>query len=163
MIEQTGTYVPRAWTSLSISGPDLAPAAATAIAIAATATIASTTMPVAATSAAVASIGTIRLPRCWCALSTIEVGFALAFDEFGSAFDGHGTDRVLRWITTAHLRALLLQDGLARKANAIAFDGEHFYQHLIALLQFIAHVGNAMLSNFADVQQPIGAGENLDE
>ena len=62
-----------------------------------------------------------------------------------------------------HLGSLLAQDCLARKANAIAFDGEHFDQDLIAFFQLIANIFDAMLGNFADVQQAVGAGKDLDE
>src|SRR5579884_802452 len=62
-----------------------------------------------------------------------------------------------------HLGALLAEDGFARKANAIAFDGEHLDQDLVAFFEFVANVLDAMFGDFADVQQAIGAGEDLDE
>jgi hypothetical protein len=62
-----------------------------------------------------------------------------------------------------HFCALLFEDGFARETDAVAFDGQDFYQHLIAFFQFIADVFNAVLRDFADVQQPVGAGDDFDE
>ena len=62
-----------------------------------------------------------------------------------------------------HLRALLLQDRLARKPDTVAFDGQHLHQHLVAFLQLIAHIGNAMLRHFTDVQQTFGSRNNLNK
>src|ERR1043166_7489281 len=64
---------------------------------------------------------------------------------------------------TLLLFALLPQYRFARQPDFIALDGQHLYQQLIAKFQFIAYVANALLGNFADVQQPVGTGENLDE
>src|SRR5580698_9097000 len=66
-------------------------------------------------------------------------------------------------IAATHLRALLFENGLARKPDAIALDGQHLHQHLIAFLQLVANIFNPMLRNFADVQQSIGPGNDLDK
>ena len=63
----------------------------------------------------------------------------------------------------AHFRALLLKNGFARKPDPVAFDGQHFHQDLIALLELIADVLDTVLGHFADVQQPVGAGNDFDE
>src|SRR5229473_7500737 len=57
----------------------------------------------------------------------------------------------------------LADESFAREADLIALDGEHFHEDLVAQLQFIANVADAMLGDFADVQQAVGAGEKLDE
>src|SRR5580693_703876 len=102
---------------------------------------------------------------------TIEV--RLIIGEIPAAFDSQrrsDSTLAVAWLhalwsrlATAHLCALLLEDGLARKPNAITFNRKHFHQHLIAFLQLVAHILNAMLSHFADVQQPISPRNNFDE
>src|SRR5882757_5915371 len=59
--------------------------------------------------------------------------------------------------------ALLTQDRFARQADLIALDGEYFDEHLVAQFQFVPDVADALLGNFADVQQAVGAWENLHE
>jgi hypothetical protein len=59
---------------------------------------------------------------------------------------------------TTHFRALLFQDSFARKANTIAFNGQYFHQHLIAFFQLVTNIFNAVLGDFADMQQAFGAG-----
>src|ERR1700736_2252538 len=61
------------------------------------------------------------------------------------------------------LLARFANQRLAREPDLVALDREHLDQHLVAQLQLIAHVANAMLGNFADVQQTVGAGEHLHE
>src|SRR5579863_6588231 len=68
-----------------------------------------------------------------------------------------------RSFPSAHLRALFFQNRFTRKPDAVAFHRQHLHQHLIAFLQLVAHIGNAMLRHFANVQQPIGSRNNLDE
>ena len=58
---------------------------------------------------------------------------------------------------------LLAQDGFAAQADLVAFDVDHLYQHLIAFLQLVVDVLDAVLGDFADVQQAVGAGEDFDE
>ncbi len=62
-----------------------------------------------------------------------------------------------------HLRALLFQNRLARQLDAIAFNRQHLDQHLIAFFQLVANIVDAVLGNFADVQQAVGAGNDFDE
>src|SRR5579885_858332 len=52
---------------------------------------------------------------------------------------------------------------LCEITDLVAFDRKHLHQHLIAELQFVADVANAVFGNLADVQEAIGAGEELDE
>jgi len=54
-------------------------------------------------------------------------------------------------------------EGLARQANLVALDGKDLDEDLVAKLQLIANVANAMLGDFADVQEAVGAGEKFDE
>ena len=68
-----------------------------------------------------------------------------------------------RRLGSAHLGALLFQDGLARQLDAVAFDSQHLHQDLVAFFQFVANVVNAVLGDFADVQQAVGSGNDLDE
>src|SRR5947209_5829858 len=108
--------------------------------------------------------------RSVCGLAfAIEVGLATVAHSFvgeicpaldGYAARGYTGSGAFSSLATAHLGALLFQNGLAREANAIAFNGQHFDQHLIAFFQYIAYVCNAVLGNFADVQQTISAGKN---
>src|SRR5579871_184879 len=62
-----------------------------------------------------------------------------------------------------HLRALLLQNRLAREPDAVAFHRQHFHQHLVAFLQFVADIGNPMFRHFADMQQTFRARNDLDK
>src|SRR5690348_9897280 len=71
--------------------------------------------------------------------------------------------RTRRRFPSTHLRALLFQNRLAREPDAVAFHRQHFYEHLIAFFQLVAHIGNAMLRHFADVQQPLGARNDFDK
>src|SRR5260370_3823594 len=77
-----------------------------------------------------------------------------------SAVKGHAANR-WRGFAHTHFRALVLQNGLARETNAMTFNGKHFDQHLIGFFEFSVDIGNTMLSNFADVQQTIGSGEDF--
>src|SRR5712691_10660045 len=52
---------------------------------------------------------------------------------------------------------------LAREANLVALDGENLDEDLVAEFQLIANVADAMLGDFADVQEAVGAGEKLDK
>src|SRR5713226_5068876 len=51
----------------------------------------------------------------------------------------------------------------AGEADLVALDGENFHEDLVTELQLIANVADAMLGDFADVQEAVGAGEKLDE
>src|SRR5713101_10217923 len=54
-------------------------------------------------------------------------------------------------------------EGFAREADLVALDGENFDEDLVAELQLIANVADAVLGDFADVQEAVGAREKLDE
>src|SRR5580704_10393699 len=102
---------------------------------------------------------------------TIEV--RLIVGKISAALDGQRRSSsafAVAWLhafwsrlATTHLCALLLEDGLARKPNAITLNRKHLHQHLIALLELVAHILDAMLSHFADVQQPVGPRNDLNE
>ena len=68
-----------------------------------------------------------------------------------------------RWLGKPELLALFFKQSFARKLDAIALDAENLDQYLVPFTQFVLHVFHAMLGNFADVQQAIGAGENFDK
>ena len=103
----------------------------------------------------------------------VEVG--LVVGEIGAAFDGQcrsmggfttasfSSTVFGRKFAAAHLGALLLENGFARQADAVAFDGQHLHQYLVAFFQFVANVLNAVFRDFADVQQAVGAGDDFDE
>src|ERR1700733_6984549 len=89
----------------------------------------------------------------------VEVGFVVG--EIPTALDGQrrgpGNFAVTRLaairsgFTATHLCALLFEDGLARKTNAVALNRQHFHQNPIALFEFIPHILDAMLRHFTDV------------
>src|SRR5713226_8256139 len=54
-------------------------------------------------------------------------------------------------------------ESFAREANLVALDGENLDEDLVAEFQLIANVADAMLGDFADVQEAVGAREKLDE
>src|SRR5260370_3038533 len=54
-------------------------------------------------------------------------------------------------------------EGLAREPDLVALDGKNLDEDLVAKLQLIANVADAMLGDFANVQEAVGAGEELDE
>src|ERR1700751_3104473 len=85
--------------------------------------------------------------------------------EIAPAFDGHrGCGCGLgRSLAAAHLRPLLFQNCLARQANTIAFDRQHFHENLIAFFQFVADVFDPVFRNLADVQQSVGARNDFDK
>src|SRR5713101_4104328 len=51
----------------------------------------------------------------------------------------------------------------AGETDLVALDGENLDEDLVAELQFVANVTDAMLGDFTDVQEAVGAGEKLDE
>src|SRR5690242_13691514 len=59
--------------------------------------------------------------------------------------------------------ALLAQHRLAAQLDLIAFERQHLYQDLVALLQLVPDVFDPVLGNLADVQQAVGAREDLHE
>src|SRR5262245_15697198 len=120
--------------------------------VATAATVATPAMPVAASPASVPSAVAATIvvgPLLGSAFSAIEIWLRLrrTLVKISAAFDGHSAHGILRGIAAAHLGALLFENRLARKPDAVAFYGEHFHQHLVAFLQFIANIGNAVLGN----------------
>ena len=66
-----------------------------------------------------------------------------------------------RW--EAKLLALLAENRLAGELDAVALDGEHLDQDLIALAELVLDFLDAMLCDLGDVEEPVGAWEDLDE
>jgi hypothetical protein len=108
----------------------------------------------------------------------VKVRFAFGFfREIAAAFNHHRACHcrnrlalchrcrgcTFRTTAAAHFSALLFQNRFARQPDAVAFNRQHLHQHLIAFLQLVADVANAMLRYFADVQQPVGARNDFDE
>src|ERR1700689_1913936 len=172
-----------AWSAAAtVASATAASAVASATSAAATsaATAASRTSAppaISATTMRTIAMGTIasNAAHVWRAFA-VEVGLvairrlirkiAAAFDHDGarrSRFAFRGMHSAFRQRSPAHLRALFFQNRLARQPDAIAFHGENLHQHLVAFFQLVAHIGNAMLRHFTDVQQAIGSRNNLDE
>ena len=162
----------------SVAAMTSASTAATASTAARTAASSATTTTTAATTAAartaIAAVGPISSAASAYRSFAIKVWLSLfLFVEVGAAFNGHRSSLrrscyrnsvAIGWLwTAAHLRTLLFQNRLARQPNPVALYRQHLYQDLIAFLQFIANVTDAVFSHFADVQQAIGSGEDLDE
>ena len=61
------------------------------------------------------------------------------------------------------LFAGFLDERFAGEADLVAFDGQNLDEDLVAKFEFVANVADAMLGNFADVEQAVGAGEEFDE
>ena len=61
------------------------------------------------------------------------------------------------------LFAGFLDERFAREADFVALDGKNLYKDLVAELQLVANVADAMFGDFADVQEAVRAGEELDE
>src|SRR6266436_4759235 len=88
------------------------------------------------------------------------------FGSGGVVVAGAGIGRSGRGPTAGS--ALLFLAGFANErfageADLVALDGEHLNEDLVAKFQLIANVADAMLGDFADVQEAVGAGEKLDE
>src|SRR5437868_15247896 len=79
------------------------------------------------------------------------------------------TERVLRRpvyygaLLRLQLLTLLAQHSLAAELDLIAFQRQDLDQYLVAFLQLITHLLDAVLRDLADVQQTIRAREDLDE
>src|SRR5262245_44841459 len=58
---------------------------------------------------------------------------------------------------------LFLEKRPAAEADLVAFDADAFDQNLLALFQLVADVADAVIGDLRDVQQSLGAGEDLDE
>src|SRR5262245_3238926 len=58
---------------------------------------------------------------------------------------------------------LFFEERPAAEANLVAFDADALDQNLLALFQFVAHVADAVVGDLRNVEQSLGAGEDLDE
>ena len=88
---------------------------------------------------------------------------------------GNGHEPVGRQRGLVHVRVALDRVGLGRAADrgplperhgpghAVAFDRQHLHEHLLAFLQLVAHILDAMVRDLGDVQQAVGARHDLDE
>ena len=167
----------------------LVPSSAVASTSATAATPASASMTTSAASAGTSAPATAVAASIWASIwasisatvrgpnrIAVEVRFWLV-REVAATFDGERrrTNFTLGFAATfcstlgssavaaAHLGALLLKDCFARKTDTVALDRQHLHQHLVAFFQFVTDVFNAMLRDFADVQQAVGAGDDFDE
>src|SRR5271165_3195748 len=59
--------------------------------------------------------------------------------------------------------ALFFENRFAAEFDFVAFERQDLDQNLVAFLQLIAHLLDPVFRNLADVQQPVGAGEDLDK
>src|ERR1700691_5410099 len=57
--------------------------------------------------------------------------------------------------------ALVAKNSPAAEANFVAFDRKHLHQYLVAFLQLIAYRADALIGDFADVEQSVRAREDL--
>jgi len=167
--------VPRTATSAATAAAARSPATASSTASARPATTAAISAAVWTISMGTIAVRTLRTTvstrGCSLLSITIEVGFVVG--EISAAFDGQRGRTgdfavgprapVSSRFAATHLCPLFFENGLARKPNAIALNRKHFHQHLVAFLEFIADVRDAMLSHFADVEQAIRPGNDFDE
>src|SRR4029077_1457700 len=85
--------------------------------------------------------------------------------ELSVAFGGRGrrSSAGRRLLLFRLLLPCFLDERLARKPDLVALNRQHLHQNLVAQFQFITNVANAMLGNFTDVQQAVGAREKFHE
>src|SRR5712691_7983879 len=89
--------------------------------------------------------------------------FAGAGIAAGSALRGDGVVDGATGGGFLLLFAGFANERFAGEADLVALDGEHLNEDLVAELQLIANVADAMFGDFADMQEAVGAGEKLDE
>jgi hypothetical protein len=105
---------------------------ATTPATASTAPIVRASTPAAATTAAAPTISASIAPRSACFAAwfvTIEIRLTFGFfGEVAATFDGHRRSAAFgRSLTATHFRALLFQNRLARKPDAVALDRKYLH------------------------------------
>src|ERR1051326_3653292 len=61
------------------------------------------------------------------------------------------------------LLALLFEDGAAAQLDLVALEGKNLDQDLVAFLQFVANIANAVFGYFADVEETVSARKDLDK
>src|SRR6266851_296721 len=81
----------------------------------------------------------------------------------GSALGGSGVVDGATSGSSLLLFAGFADERFAGETDLVALDGENLDEDLVAELQLIANVADAMFGDFADVQEAVGAGEKLDE
>src|SRR5882724_11378891 len=94
-----------------------------------------------------------RVGRPWA--NSLEPLFVVAEIAAGAAF-GRGGCTAAASGGFLLLFAGFLDESFARQANLVALDGEDLYQDLVAELQLVADVADAMFGDLADVQEAIG-------
>src|SRR5882757_6021393 len=107
--------------------------------------------------------GPRRLPGAFFVAATFRWPRLSALVAFAAGSSCRGRGWRAAAIFLGLLVARFLDKGFARQADLVAFDRQHLYQNLVAELQLIANVADAVFGNFADVQQAVGAGEEFDE
>src|SRR5579872_6968552 len=68
-----------------------------------------------------------------------------------------------RPLALLQLLALFLQNSLAAQLDLVAFERENLDQDLIAFFQLVPDILDPVLGDLTDVQQSVGAGEDLDK
>lgn len=159
-----------AMTSAAVTASATATTTATSAASAASAGTASAAATISTTITAVAAIASVR------GAFAVEVRLIWFVGEIAAAFDDQRA--ALNWLASlccrgrrvfsssalrGHLGSLLFQDGFARESDAVAFHCQDLHEDLIAFLQFVANIGNSVLSDFADVEQAFGSRDDFDE
>src|SRR6516164_9740109 len=99
----------------------------------------------------------------------IEVRLRLVA-KLSATFDGQGRSQprftpivAAGFGGSSHFCALLLQHCFAREANAVTLNGQHLHQELVTFLKFVPHIAYPVFGDLADVQQSLGAGQNLNK
>jgi hypothetical protein len=63
----------------------------------------------------------------------------------------------------SRLRLFFFQDGFAGKFYLVAFLADTFDHNLLSFFEFVAHVFDAAVGNFGNVQKPVQARKNFDK
>ena len=126
-------------TAVAPAMPAVAPAASSAVTSASAASSAAAAISAVPAMWAITAVARIVAVEVWLGLRLVG--------EVATALDHHRACRNrlafcrrgmgLSWFTAAslrHLGALLLENRLARKPDAVAFHRQHFHQYLIAFL-----------------------------
>jgi len=61
------------------------------------------------------------------------------------------------------LLSLLAQDGFSGQLDFVTFQADDLHHDLIALLENIPNISNAVFVDFRDVEQPVGSREQFDK
>src|SRR5581483_6387130 len=112
------------------------------------------------------ALGTRRTLGPFTPLATVltlsAVAAILTLPTLAAAFTSAAAG-AFRNLRQAQLGALLAKHCLAGELDAVAFNGEDLDEDLIALAEFVLDILDAVLGDLGDVEQAVGAGEDLDE